>query len=211
MKKTASISGSKKLTRSKEELLALRKKIKSYKPNFIRHDGHKKMRLEKVWRKPRGLHNKVREHRRGYVRNLTPGYGSPLGVKGLHPSGLRSVLITHVSQLKDLDKVNDGLMVSAQMGARKKLLVLQEAQKLQLKVLNLDPVKYKTAIEQKRKDHQELKKQLEEKKKQSEKALEKKAEAKKVEDKKSTAESVDVDEKKEQERREAEKVIIHKK
>jgi len=194
-------------TLSTEELIALRKKIKSYKPEFIRHDGHKKMRLAKVWRKPRGIHNKVREHRRGYVRNLTPGYGSPLAVKGFHPKGLFPILITHIAQLKTLDKTRQGVIVSAKVGSRKKLLILQEAEKLHLKILNLDPAKFKMKIEVQHKEQQELKKQLEEKKKQTEKTLEKKAG--KAEEKKE--ETADEKEKKEQERREAEKVMIHKK
>ena len=42
-----------------KEELELRKKIKSKKPDFIRQDFHKK-RLKKKWKRPRGLHSKVR-------------------------------------------------------------------------------------------------------------------------------------------------------
>ena len=41
---------------TKEKMLKLKKEIKKKMPKFLRQDGHKKARLEKKWRRPKGLH-----------------------------------------------------------------------------------------------------------------------------------------------------------
>ncbi len=201
----------KKTTTSKpadlQALLALRKKIKADKPDFIRQDAHKKLRLAKNWRKPKGLHSKVRENRRGYVSNLKRGFGSPVAVKGLHHSGLQPVLVTHLAQLARMDKTKQGIVLSGRVGARKKMAILKEAEIQKVKVLNIDPVKYKAKVEERLQERKKLQAQYEEKKKQAEKAVEKKVEKKEEK----TEKPVDEKEKKEQERREAEKVLTQKK
>jgi len=45
-----------------ERLLRVRTRQKSKKPEFNFHDSHKKKKLGTSWRKPRGLHNKLRQH-----------------------------------------------------------------------------------------------------------------------------------------------------
>ncbi len=189
-----------------QELLALRKQIKSDKPDFIRQDYHKKLRLAKNWRKPKGLHSKVRENRRGYVSRLKRGYGSPAAVKGLHPNGLQPVLVTHLGQLKKMDKAKQGMILSGKLGAHKKLALIQEAEKLNIQILNIDPTKYRTKVAEQLKERQQIHKRYEEKKKQAEKAPDKKEETDKKEEK-----TLDDKERKEKERREAEKVLTQKK
>lgn len=191
---------------SLQELLALRKKIKNIKPDFIRQDAHKKLRLAKNWRKPKGLHSKVRENRRGYVSRLKRGYGSPVAVKGLHHSGLKPVLVTHLAQLKKMDKAKQGIFLSGRMGAHKKLVVIQEAEKAGIKILNIDATKYKTKVAEQLKARKEDHKQVETKKEEAKKTLDKKEESEKKEEK-----AVDEKDKKEHERREAEKVLTQKK
>ncbi len=41
-----------------EKLLAVRKKLKDKKPNFLRQDGHKVKRLQKKWRQPKDGHRR---------------------------------------------------------------------------------------------------------------------------------------------------------
>ena len=40
------------------DLLKLRKRIKKKKPRFVRQDSHKKPKLKKKWKKPKGLQSK---------------------------------------------------------------------------------------------------------------------------------------------------------
>ena len=191
-----------KKTKSVAELLAIRKEIKDRKPAFIRQDAHKQKKLAKVWRRPKGLHSKVRECIRGYVRHMTAGYGSPKAVRGLHKTGLLPVVVASSTDLKKLDKVTQGAILSSHLGSKKRLAIIKEALQLKLAILNLDPQKYQQKMEEKMKQRQEGKKQQE--KKEEAKPVMKKEDAKVPEEKEETAEGK---EKKEQERREHEKVL----
>ena len=54
----------------------------------FRRDGFgKKPQIADSWRKPRGLHNKQRRQKKAKGALPTPGYGSPVAVRGMHPSG----------------------------------------------------------------------------------------------------------------------------
>ena len=78
-------------------LLNIRKKIKSKKPFFFRQDAHKNLKLGDKWRKPKGLHSKMRLGFKGYRKSVSIGYGSPKITKNLHKSGL-SVKIEEVDE-----------------------------------------------------------------------------------------------------------------
>jgi large subunit ribosomal protein L32e len=56
--------------------------------------------------------------------------------RGLHPSGLREVLVSNLSELEGLDKKTQAVRISAALGARKRKLVVEKAEKLKLKILN---------------------------------------------------------------------------
>ena len=50
-------------------LLELRRAMKRKKPDFIRQDSHKKAGLGAKWRKPKGIHSKMRKKHKGkYVK-----------------------------------------------------------------------------------------------------------------------------------------------
>ena len=51
--------------------------MKKKKPKFIRQDAHKKGRLAKKWRKPKGLQSKMRLCKKGYRKRISKGYKSP--------------------------------------------------------------------------------------------------------------------------------------
>ena len=74
-----------------KELLALRKKLKKKKPKFYSQEYHKKIRLGKRWRKPRGTDSKVRLKLKGHVNRVSVGYGSPRKVRGLTRDGLNTL------------------------------------------------------------------------------------------------------------------------
>lgn len=50
---------------------------------FIRQDAHKKAKLKNLWRKPKGLHNKMRLQKKGYRRLPKVGMGTPNTEKNL--------------------------------------------------------------------------------------------------------------------------------
>lgn len=97
---------------------------KKKKPKFIRQDAHKKPGLEFKWRRPKGLHNKVRLGIRGYRKQLATGWGSPLEVKGKSQSGKRIAIICCLKDLETVNKSSDVLVLSRSIGGRKRLEIL---------------------------------------------------------------------------------------
>ena len=57
------------------------KGVKGCKPAFRQQDSHKKKRVEKVWRRPRGLHSKIRHNKWSYPKRIQIGYKSPAEVR----------------------------------------------------------------------------------------------------------------------------------
>ncbi len=155
----------------KKDLLEVRKKIKDRKPDFIRQDAHKKKRLSKKWRKPKGVDSKMRHNRKGYRRNVSVGWGSPKEVKGLHKSGLEMVNLNTPSELDDVDPKTQGIIISRTLGMRKKIQVIEQALKKDIRILNFkDP---KNLVEETKKKMAEKEDKEDKEEKTVEKAVEK--------------------------------------
>jgi len=119
-----------------QRLLKVRKKQKAKKPNFVQTDLHKKKRLKNTWRRPKGLHNKKRRHILGKGEVARVGYGSPVAVKGLHPSGFQDVLMARVQDLDELDPSTQAVRIARTVGQRKRMEIVRKARSLGLKILN---------------------------------------------------------------------------
>ena len=90
-------------------------------PLFQRQDSNKNPRLAGVWRRPRGLHNKLRLHRKGHETVVSIGYRSARVARGLHKSGLMIVSVRHASDLLHLNAQQHCVVFSSTLGARKRL------------------------------------------------------------------------------------------
>ncbi|MFW5865595.1 MAG: 50S ribosomal protein L32e [Nanoarchaeota archaeon] len=132
-----------------EKLLKTRNYLKSRKPVFTRHDSHKKKRVSPNWRRPKGRHNKVRLHRKGYVRHISTGYGSPALVRGLSRNGLKQNVITTKDQLHDIDPKTDGIIISSSLGDRKREELVDEATEKGFTLLNMDAKTFKDRLSEK--------------------------------------------------------------
>ena len=119
-----------------QRLLKVRKRQKSKKPNFVQADQHKKKRLKNYWRRPRGLQSKKRRHILGKGEMARVGYGSPVAVKGLHPSGFQDVLMSKVQDLDELDPSTQAVRIARTVGQRKRMDIVKKARSLGLKILN---------------------------------------------------------------------------
>ena len=193
---------------NKVELLELRKQIKRKKPDFIRQCHTKKTRLTAKWRKPKGIHSKMREKRKGHRKSPSPGYGSPKKVKGLHVLGLKSVRIISNKDLGNIDANNEGIILSATLGLRKKIEIIKKAVEKKIKILNIkDPEQFLKSVEKQMKKKKETKEAKTKEKEKKKKEKEKKITAKKKE---KLAEKLTEEEKKEQEKKEQDKLLIKK-
>jgi large subunit ribosomal protein L32e len=120
-----------------KKLLEHRKRMKSKKPAMIRQDWYKKTRLAEVWRRPKGLHSKLRHRRKERTGLVEPGWGSPCGVKGLHSSGLEFVIVNSIAALEKIAKDSQGILIAGAVGDKKKIEILKIAIQKKITVLNI--------------------------------------------------------------------------
>jgi len=108
----------------------------------FKRDGYgKKRQLSDSWRKPRGQHNKQREQKKAKGALPKPGFGSPVAVRGMHPSGFFEVLVTSLKDLEGLDPKTQAVRIGATVGTRKRVIIQEQAVSAGLKVLNARVVK----------------------------------------------------------------------
>ncbi|MBI2559429.1 50S ribosomal protein L32e [Candidatus Woesearchaeota archaeon] len=162
-----------------QTLLELRNKIKDKKPDFIRQDNPKRMKLNYKWRKPKGIHSKIRHHFKGRRKMPSPGYKSPIEVRGLHSSGLKIVRVFSLGGISKIKNGAEGMVISRSVGSKKRLELLKKAKELNITILNLNVDEHIKRIEhmislKKSKTSKEAKKDSKEKPK--EEAKEKKEE-----------------------------------
>ena len=120
-----------------QQLLEIRQKMKSRKPAFIRQDNPKRPKLKDVWRKPKGVHSKIRHHFKGRRKMPSPGYKSPAEVKGLHATGLEMIRVATPEGVAKIKKDTQGIIIPQNVGKRKRLEILKKARELNVNVLHL--------------------------------------------------------------------------
>jgi large subunit ribosomal protein L32e len=112
-------------------------RVRTQKGARFKRDGFgKKSQLSDSWRKPRGQHNKQREQKKAKGALPKPGFGSPLSVRGMHPSGFYEVLVYSADDLEGINAKTHAVRISAKVGNRKRSGIQEKALAAGLKVLN---------------------------------------------------------------------------
>jgi len=119
-----------------KEILELRKKVSQHRPDFIRQESWRYVRLSTRWRKPKGIDNHQRKQKKGWPALVKIGYGGPKIARGLHPSGYTDNLVYNLSDLKKLDPKKDGIRFGHSVGKRKRLAIITKAKEMNFKVFN---------------------------------------------------------------------------
>lgn len=167
-----------------KELLELRNKRKAKKPDFTSQDSHKSKEAPKSYRRPKGLHSKMRRGLRGYKKRIKTGYKSPVLVKGLTREGLEPVVIMNRGELESIDKKTQIVVLSGKVGLKNKIDILKGVISKELPVMNVkDPKEKLESIKNSLKKKKEKKKKREVSKKEKEKELMQKSEDKAKKDK----------------------------
>ena len=195
------------MSKEKEKLLELRRKIKSRKPNFSRQSAHKKDSLGDMWRRPKGLHSKLRLKKAGHKKKVSKGYGSPNSVRGLSSQGFKTVLVSDSNVVGKINPSEYCIIISSTVGLRKKMEILKEAISKKIKIMNFkNPEAYLKKAEDDIKKKKEEKSQKTEAKKKKKEELKKKADEKE----KKLEEELSDDEKKENEKKDKDKLLTKK-
>ena len=120
----------------RRRLLRLRRRIASKRPRFRRQESWRYVRIKESWRRPRGIESKMRLKKKGWPPSPSVGYRGPKAVRGLHPSGYEEVLVYNVGDLATIDPETQAIRIAGTVGARKRTIILAEAEKRGIKVLN---------------------------------------------------------------------------
>jgi large subunit ribosomal protein L32e len=117
-------------------LVERRKQLAERRPKFVRQESWRYARIRPMWRKPKGVDNKVRRQDKGWPPLVRVGYRGPSESRGLHPSGQKEVLVQNPGDLAALVPGRDVARIGRTVGAKKRELILKRANELGLKVLN---------------------------------------------------------------------------
>jgi large subunit ribosomal protein L32e len=117
--------------------MELRKNMNKKRPSFRRVESWRYKRVKDSWRKARGIDSKTRKKKKSGVKSPSIGYRGPKKVRGLHPSGYNDVRITTPDDLKNLNRNKHALIISGNLGAKKRIALTDYCQKRGFKILNL--------------------------------------------------------------------------
>ncbi len=143
---------------------------------FLRQNSNRK-KLKQKWRKPSGIHSKLRLNKAGHRKKPSPGFRNQKKERVSNVSLINSIY--------DLSNAKQSILLSSSLGLKKRLEILKRARELNLNILNIkNPDEFiKKANESLEKRKHEKKKKETEKSKSKEKSV-KEAEKKKQDEKK---------------------------
>ena len=105
-------------------------------PDFKRQEWFRYKRLGESWRRPRGLHSKLRRNMKYRPPKARVGYRTPSEVRGLHPSGFKDILVHNLSDLENIDPEKEAVRIGKTVGRRKRLDIIDKADSMNIRVLN---------------------------------------------------------------------------
>ncbi len=114
-------------------------KLKKKKPRFLNAGRYLHGHGLTSWRRPRGIDSKQRVRKKGQPKMPSIGYKSPEKIRGLHPTGLKLLIVHSTSDLERIpEEMKDKVIVyvGRTVGRKKRLLILEKAKELGIKVGN---------------------------------------------------------------------------
>lgn len=126
---------------SEEQIDALAKRavISGNRPAFKRQEWFRYQKLGEAWRRPRGIHSKMRRGMKRRPPMVEIGYGGPALVRGLHPSGFEEVMVYNIDGLEDIDPKTQAARIGGTVGVKKRIAIENRAKELGIRVLNKMP------------------------------------------------------------------------
>ena len=118
------------------DALAKRAMISGRRPAFKRQEWFRYSKLGEMWRKPKGIHSKMKRGLKRRPPMVEVGYRGPAEVRGLHPSGFEEVLVYNVAGLEAIDPKKQAVRIGGTVGTKKRMAIEDRADELGIRVLN---------------------------------------------------------------------------
>jgi large subunit ribosomal protein L32e len=118
------------------EALAKRAIVSGRRPAFKRQEWFRYAKLGEKWRKPKGIHSKMKRRLKRRPPMVDIGFRGPSAARGLHPSGFEEVLVYNVDGLDGLDPKVQAVRIGGTVGTKKRIAIEDRAAELGIRVLN---------------------------------------------------------------------------
>jgi large subunit ribosomal protein L32e len=119
-----------------KDALAKRAVISGKRPAFKRQEWHRYAKLGEKWRRPKGIHSKMKRGMRHRPPEVSVGYRGPAVSRGLHPAGFEEKLVSTVDELDSVDPKKQAVRIGGTVGTKKRITIEDRAEELGIRVLN---------------------------------------------------------------------------
>ena len=125
------------LSKELKDKLRTRKQIKKRTPEFLREEWFRYKRIPRNWRRPDGITSKMRINLKYRPSKVRVGFRGPKETRGLHSSGFEEVIVYNASELEAINPKTQAARIGGSVGTRKRIELEKKAEKLDIRVLNL--------------------------------------------------------------------------
>jgi large subunit ribosomal protein L32e len=116
--------------------LELRSAKNDARPAFKRQEWFRYQRLGEKWRKPKGIHSKMRRHLSYRPPVVSIGFRGPKAVRDFHPSGFQEVMVYNPGQVEKVDPKVQAIRIGGTVGGKKRMAITEKADELGIRILN---------------------------------------------------------------------------
>ena len=124
------------LDKETADALAKRAVISGRRPAFKRQEWFRYSKLGESWRRPKGIHSKMKRNLKRRPPVVDIGFRGPAEVRGLHPSGFEEVMVYNVEGLEGIDPKAQAVRIGGTVGTKKRIVIQERADELGIRVLN---------------------------------------------------------------------------
>uniref|UniRef100_A0AAQ4RSQ8 60S ribosomal protein L32 n=1 Tax=Gasterosteus aculeatus aculeatus TaxID=481459 RepID=A0AAQ4RSQ8_GASAC len=116
--------------------------VKKRTKKFIRHQSDRyvkiAVRIYLIWRKPRGIDNRVRRRFKGQMLMPNIGYGSSKKTKYMLPNGFKKFLVHNIKELEVLMMSNKTFCaeIAHNVSSKNRKVIVERAAQLAIKITN---------------------------------------------------------------------------